>query len=273
MIRIFLVIIALFMTTTTTAQYAPINGIKMYYEIRGTGNTPLVLIHGGGSTIETNYATLLPLLSGYGKIIAVEMQAHGRTTDRGVPETYKQDAADIASLLKYLHIEKANILGFSDGGCTTLQFGISYPSLVNKLIIISSNYSNAGMIDGFADMMQHASLDNMPAPLKEGFLKVTPDKARLQIMFERDKQRRLNFPDFNEAEIKTIKSPVLLMVADKDVIKTEHVVQLSRLLSNSRLVVLPGTHGSFIGEVCTAEKDSHLPEMTALLIKEFLTHQ
>jgi len=261
------------MATVTEAQqsgYAPVNGIKMYYEIHGSGNTPLVLIHGGGSTIETNYSVLLPLLADYGKIIAVEMQAHGRTADRNVPETYQQDAADIAALLKYLKIGKANILGFSDGGCTTLQFGISYPALVNKLIIISSNYTNAGMIDGFPEMMKQASLDNMPAPLKEGFLKVTPDKQRLQAMFERDKQRRLNFPDFKEEEIKTIKSPVLLMVADKDVIKTEHVVQLSRIIPNSRLTVLPGTHGSFIGEVCTAEKGSHLPQMTAVLIKEFL---
>ena len=71
----------------------------MYYEIHGDGTMPLVLIHGGGSTIEITFGTLLPMLSGYGKVIAVELQAHGRTNDRDAPESFEQDADDVAALL------------------------------------------------------------------------------------------------------------------------------------------------------------------------------
>src|ERR1700761_969431 len=95
--------------------YAPVNGLNMYYEIYGEGDVPLVLIHGGGSTIETSFGTMLPLLEGCGKLIAVELQAHGRTNDRDAPETFEQDAADVAGLLKYLNVTRANILGFSNG--------------------------------------------------------------------------------------------------------------------------------------------------------------
>src|SRR6185312_10944428 len=80
--------------------YAPVNGINMYYETHGKGDIPLVLIHGGGSTIESNWSTMLPMLAAKGKVIAVEMQAHGRTNDRNAPESFEQDADDVAALLK-----------------------------------------------------------------------------------------------------------------------------------------------------------------------------
>src|SRR5690242_18762369 len=84
--------------TTQQSGYAPVNGIKMYYEIHGEGK-PLVLIHGGGSNIQTTFGKVLPLLAQHHKVIAVEMQAHGHTSDRDAPETFEQDAADIVALL------------------------------------------------------------------------------------------------------------------------------------------------------------------------------
>jgi pimeloyl-ACP methyl ester carboxylesterase len=83
----------------------------MYYEIHGNNGTmPLVLIHGGGSTIETTFGNVLPLLSRCRKVIAVELQAHGRTSDRDAPESFEQDADDVVALLKYLKVDKANFL-------------------------------------------------------------------------------------------------------------------------------------------------------------------
>src|ERR1700761_8634804 len=99
-----------------TSGYAPVNGLHMYYQIHGEGKMPLVLIHGGGSTIETSFERLLPLFAKNNKVIALELQAHGRTGDRDAPESFNQDADDVAGLLKYLDIAKANIVGFSNGG-------------------------------------------------------------------------------------------------------------------------------------------------------------
>ena len=100
----------------------------MYYEIRGTGE-PLVLIHGGGSTIETSFGRLLPLMSKHFKIIAMDLQAHGRTEDRNAPESFEQDADDVAALLQNLKVSKAHVLGFSNGGNTAMQLAIAIRNL------------------------------------------------------------------------------------------------------------------------------------------------
>lgn len=258
------------MEKANTTGHAPVNGISMYYEIYGSGNIPLVLIHGGGSTIESSFGALLPLLSGYGKIIAVELQAHGRTSDRNAPESFTQDADDVAALLQYLKIDKANILGFSNGASTTLQIAIRHPEVVNKIVVISAAFRRDGFIPGFFEGMQHATLDNMPAPLKEAFLKVTPDKDKLLAMFNKDRERMQHFKDWSDEAVKSIKAPALVMASDHDVITVAHTQQIAQLIPGAQLAILPGIHGAFIGEICTAEKGSKLPEVTATLVKEFL---
>src|SRR5947208_1133677 len=103
--------------------YAIVNGLRMYYEIYGTEAqaTPLVLLHGGGSTIGTNFSRIIPLLQTAREVIAVEFQAHGHTRDIDRPFTFEQSADDVSALLTQLHIPKADILGFSNGGTTALQ--------------------------------------------------------------------------------------------------------------------------------------------------------
>ena len=254
-----------------TSGYAPVNGLNLYYEIHGNGNIPLVLIHGGGSTIETSFGNFIPLMEGYGKIIAVELQAHGHTHDRETPESFTQDADDVAALLNHLKVDKANFLGFSNGGTTTLQIAIRHPDIVNKIVVVSANYRRDGMLPGFFDGMQNATLAQMPALLQDAFLKVTPDLNRLKRMFEQDKARMIGFKDIADEDIKAIKARALIMVGDQDVVTTEHAIKISHLITGARLAVLPGTHGSFIGEVCSATTGSKIPGLTATLVEEFLS--
>jgi pimeloyl-ACP methyl ester carboxylesterase len=133
------------MTVTTkqenTGQYATVNSLNMYYEIHGTG-TPLVLIHGGGSTLQTTFGRVIPSFSKNHQVIAVELQAHGHTADIDRPLSFAQDADDVAELLKQLNISKANIFGFSNGASTTLQLAIRHPDLVNKIIVASTFSKN-----------------------------------------------------------------------------------------------------------------------------------
>lgn len=252
-----------------TSGHAAVNGINMYYEIHGKGETPLVLIHGGGSTIETSFGVLLPLLASNNKVIAVELQAHGRTSDRNAPESFEQDADDVAALLKYLNVSKANILGFSNGGTTTLQIAMRYPQVVNKIIVISGATKREGFMTGFFDFMKTAAFDTMPQPLKDGYLKVNPNEAGLLNMFDKDKQRMIDFKDISDAAVSTIKAPALFMVADKDVISVKHTADMAGLINGAQLVVLPGGHGQFFGEMDSA-KGRKLPEATALLVQDFL---
>ena len=250
--------------------YAPINGLEMYYEIHGEG-MPLVLIHGGGSTIQTTFGKILPILAEKYKVIAVELQAHGHTKDRADAETFEQDADDVAALLKYLKIDRAHIMGFSNGGNTTMQVCIRHPGVVKKLVIISAFYKRQGMIQGFFDGMNNASLDNMPTYLKDAYMAIEGnDSAGLQRMFERDKTRMLEFKDWDEELLASINAPSLIICGDKDVVTTEHAVEMSRKIPNSQLLILPGTHGSFIGEGIAAQDSSNIPELTVKVIQEFL---
>lgn len=255
---------------THTSGYAAINGLNMYSEIHGSGFMPLVLIHGGGSTIESTFGTLLPLLAKDNKVIAVELQAHGRTSDREGPESFEQDADDVAALLRHLGVEKANILGFSNGGTTTLQIAIRHVQLVNKIVVISANYTRDGMMPGFFEGMQQATLHNMPQPLQDAYLKVNPDKQGLQTMFEKDRDRMIHFKDIPDEYLQAIKVPSLLMVGDKDVMSVAHVLKMSQLIPDAQLIVMPGAHGAFIGEVCSAVQGSKAPATAAALIQEFL---
>ena len=249
--------------------FAAINGIKMYYEIHGEGE-PLVLIHGGGSTIQTSFGTILPLLAQQFKVVAVELQAHGHTTDRNAPESFEQDADDVAALVKHLSLKKAHFLGFSNGGNTAMRIAMRHPELVNKLVLISSFYKRDGMIPGFFEGMQHATLESMPQLLKTHYLEINNDEKGLVAMFTKDRDRMIQFKDWSDDELRLIKAPAFLICGDHDVVTAEHTLKMAQLIPNNQVMILPGTHGSFIGEICSLEPGSKIPENTAAIIAEFL---
>jgi pimeloyl-ACP methyl ester carboxylesterase len=167
--------------------YASINGHKMYYEIHGKG-TPLVLIHGSGSTIRTTFERVLHSFTNEKQVIAVELQGHGHTPDLNRPETFEQDADDVAALLKYLKIENADFIGFSNGGNTTMQIAIRYPNLVRKIILGSTFYKRDGLYQQFWESLSHSTLKDMPQLLKDAYEKVAPDFNDLSKMYEKDKK-------------------------------------------------------------------------------------
>ena len=250
------------------SSYADVNGLKMYYEIRGEG-FPLVLIHGGGSTIETTFGRVLPAFAKKHRVIAVELQAHGHTADIDRPLSFTQDADDVAALLRQLNIPKADIFGFSNGASTTLQLAIRHPEQVNKIIVASTMFKKAGAPDGFWKMMANASFEQMPRQLKEAFLAINPDTARLMTMYHRDVARMQSFSDISEADIKSIQAPALIVCGDKDVVLPEHAVEMYRLIPHAQLSIFPGGHGDYIGEITTV-MDSAAIAGTVSVIEKFL---
>jgi len=251
-----------------TSGYAPVNGLKMYYEIHGMG-TPLVLIHGGGSTINTTFGNVLDKFAKTHKVIAVEMQAHSRTADIDRPLSFEQDADDIAALLNHLAIAKADIFGFSNGASTTLQCAIRHPQLINKIVVASTFYNKAGTPPWFWDMMGKATYEGMPQQFKDAFLEVNPDTNALHRMYERDVARMQSFRDITADQMRSITAPALIIIGDKDVTTPEHAAEMHRLLTGSRLAILPGGHGDYIGEI-TTPKDSTLIAATVHMINRFL---
>lgn len=252
----------------TAGGYATVNGIKMYYEIQGSGS-PLVLLHGGGSTLNTTYRVIMPIFAKTHKVIAVDLQAHGRTGDREAPETFEQDAADVAGLIKQLGIPKADIMGFSNGGQTCIELGLKHREQVNKLVIASAFYRRDGVPAGFWEGFKDPKFSDMPQIYKDEYLK-TGNQAGLMNMFNKDVYRMAHFQDWTDEAIKSIKAPSLVVIGDHDLPTPEHAAKMSRLLPHGRLAILPGTHGSYIGEAMTPDTGSKVPELFVAMVNEFL---
>ena len=137
-------------TSTPQTGYAPVNGLKMYYEIHGTGQ-PLVLLHGAFSAIGTSFGAVLPELARSRQVIAVELQAHGRTADIDRPLSYELMADDVAALIEHLGLEQADIFGYSMGAAVALRVALRHPEMVRKLVLASVTYNLSGIHPGLME--------------------------------------------------------------------------------------------------------------------------
>jgi pimeloyl-ACP methyl ester carboxylesterase len=250
-------------------RYADVNGISMYYEIHGAGS-PLVLLHGGGSTIQTSFGRVLPTLAKTHRVIAIELQAHGHTGDRNAPETFEQDADDVVELLRQLNISKTDILGFSNGGMTTLQLAIKYPGILRKVVIASALYNRNGTPPGFWDGFASAKLTDMPRLYRDEYMSINHNQAGLQNMFNKDVQRMATFKGWPDDVIRSIQAPALVVAGDHDVATPEHTVGLYRLLPHARLIIFPAAHGEYMGEALFPNTDDTTPAFFVELVNKFL---
>jgi pimeloyl-ACP methyl ester carboxylesterase len=251
--------------------HAPVNGINMYYEVHGRKDgVPLVLLHGGGSTIEVTFSRVLPVFAGSRRVIAVEEQAHGRTTDRNAPVAFESSADDVAALLRYLQVDRADIFGFSNGASVALQVAIRHPQLVRKMVFASSITKRAGAQPQLWEFMKQADFSNMPQPLKDAFLRVNPNVQQLKTMHDKDAARMQSFTDIPDDSVRSVRAPTLIVLGDQDIVRPEHAVELTRLISGARLLILPGGHGDYLGEAVMTQKHTCYPELAARLIDEFL---
>lgn len=251
--------------------HASVNGIQIYYQLHGRKDgVPLVLLHGGGSTIEVTFSRVLPVFAGSRRVIAVEEQGHGRTTDRDAPVTFESSADDVAGLLRYLKVDKADVFGFSNGASIALQMAIRHSELVRKLVFASSMTRRDGAQPQLWEFMKQADFASMPQPLKDAFLRVNPNSQQLRTMHDKDAARMRNFEDVPNELVQSVRSPTLVVVGDRDIVRLEHAVELTRLIPGGRLLILPGGHGDYLGEAVMTREDTRYPELTARLIGEFL---
>ena len=245
--------------------YAPVNGLRIYFEIHGIANPtrpPLVLLHGGGDTIKTSFGYILPELARDRQIIALEQQGYGHTADiADRPFSFEQSADDTAALLDYLHIAKADLFGFSNGGTIALQVAIRHPKVVHKLVLASALSKREGAYPWLWEAMAKAKLENMPKELQEEYLKVAPRPENLRMFHDKAAQRMRDFKDITADAIRGITAPALVIVGDADVIRPEHAVEMFRALPHAQLAVLPGTDHMKV----TARTEWLVPTISAFL--------
>jgi pimeloyl-ACP methyl ester carboxylesterase len=225
--------------------YAPVNGLQLYYEIHGPADStqpPLVLLHGGGDTIETSFGRILPELARTRRVVAFEQQGYGHTADIvDRPFSFEQSADDTAALLEYLKIKHADLLGFSNGGTIALQVAIRHASVVRKVIVASALSRREGADAWFWEMMKSATLETMPRELQDAYRKVAPHPENLRLFHDKAAQRMRDFTDIPDGQIRTMAAPVLVVCGDHDVVRPEHAVDLFRLLPDVEVLILPGT--------------------------------
>ena len=221
---------------------ALVHGLQLYYEMHGNpakDGVPLVLLHGGGSTLETSFGKLIPLVSKTRQVIAFEQQGHGHTADIDRPFSFAQSAEDAVALLRHLHVAKADFLGYSNGGHISLEIALRHPEVVRSLILQSVFFSREGTDARFWEGFDHAKLDDMPPELKKAYLATAPHPEQLPSFFAKSVQRMREFKGWTPAQIRTIRAPTLLVLGDRDIVLVEHAAQMQRLLPDARLAVLP----------------------------------
>lgn len=222
-------------TTAPKTGYAPVNGLKLYYEIHGNGE-PLVLLHGGlGAT--SMFGDNLPALAKVRKVIAVDLQGHGRTADIDRESSVELMADDIAALLKHLNIAKADIMGYSMGGGVALQTAIRHPEVVNKLIVASAPFKRNGFYPEI--LVQQAQVGPEAAemmkqtPMYKLYDSIAPKPEDWKKLLTKIGEAMKKDYDWSES-IKTIKAPTLVIAADADIFPPSHTVELYGLLGGGQ---------------------------------------
>jgi pimeloyl-ACP methyl ester carboxylesterase len=235
-----------------TTGYAPVNGIKMYYEVHGSGE-PVVLLHGAFMTITNNWTGWIDELSRTRKVIAVEMQGHGRTADTKRDITYENLADDVAALLKELDIPRADLIGYSMGGTVAMQCAIRHPDKVRKVVVISSVFRRDGMVKEALDMFPKLTADAFKgSPIEVEYKKLSPTPDDFPKFVKRLLATASSGHDLGADKLKATTAPMFFIHGDADGIRLEHVAEMFRLKggeihgdmkprSTSRLAILPNT--------------------------------
>jgi len=233
--------------------YAPVNGLQMYYEIHGSGGTPLLLLHGGLFNIDLQFGEVLPGLAQTRQVIATDFQAHGRTNDIDRPLTSAHLASDVVGLLEHLGRTQVDVFGFSVGGAVALQLAIKHPDLVRKLVVSSVSFHPDGDRAENSEAVGEMTVDMIAGtPMEQDYLAKSPNPDKLQDLLNKLGRYDDGFRGWSDADIENIAASTLITVGDCDAVKLEHVVRFLQLrggdvngdfvgVPDSQLAVFPGT--------------------------------
>ncbi len=226
----------------SSSGYAPVNGIKVYYEIYGEGK-PIVLLHGAFYTIDMNWGQLIPELSRTRKVIAIEFQSHGHTPFSDRKLSIAALASDVEKVMDYLHIDSADVAGYSMGGSVAYQFAVQSPQRLRKLVIISSTYKTSGWLPEVNSALENFKPEFFEnTPIKTAYDAVAPDKTKwrsfLKQMFDFAKEPF----DVGDSNIAKIAAPVLIISGDNDGLDKIELMKTYKLLGggvSADLVPMP----------------------------------
>jgi pimeloyl-ACP methyl ester carboxylesterase len=209
------------------------DGVKLYYEVYGTG-APLLMVHGNGGSISDLRGQIAYFRKRY-QVIAMDSRDHGRSADSAEALTYEKMTDDLAALVGHLKVGPVDVLGWSDGGIEALLLGSRHPAKVKKLVAMAANLNPTD--DAFsAEVLAliQSMMAEVPAAVRE-----TPEGRRsLKVT-----GMMLVEPHIDTKALEAIAAPTLVLAADHDVIRDEHTIEIYHHIPNSQLAVFPNaTH-------------------------------
>jgi pimeloyl-ACP methyl ester carboxylesterase len=254
--------------------YLPINGLKLYYEVYGelgkSRTAPLLFMPGSFQSTEST-KDWVAAFAAKRAVIVFDPQGHGRTADTSRKMSYEQFGDDAAALLRALKVERADVMGYSQGGGVGLRLASRHPRLVNKLVILSSAYRKDGWYPAVSKALAAMDAKGFAgSPVEATFKKHTPDPRAFEAYIEKMRGLSINEQDMTDAQMRAISARTMVIVGDADAVKPEHAVAMFKLrgggdeeasatgtltkLPAARLVILPATsHIGISGEVKVLE--------------------
>jgi pimeloyl-ACP methyl ester carboxylesterase len=203
-------------------------------------------------------------------VIAVDEEGHGRTAATDRPLTAENSAGDVLAVLDQLQLHSVDVLGFSAGGHTALALAMQHPARVRRLIAASTFFSRDAVPDEFWDGMTSATMASMPGAYQDADRSLNPEPGHMERLFELDRQRISGFPGWTEEDLGKITAPTLVLCADQDVMSSEHAVRMSRAIPKARLLIVPGGHGDYLGELAASDGDLRAMHATLPQLLRFL---
>lgn len=248
--------------------YAKVNGLEMYYEIHGAAHAnrrPLVLLHGGATTIGLSFGAVLPALSAGRRVIAPELQGHGHTADTDRDLTVPYLASDVVALLDELGVPQADVLGYSLGGLTALEIAVRYPDRVGRLVMVSAPYTQDGMRDEIRTPDYSSPLLPTQADFQDmaaAYAAVAPHPEHFETFLGKVSAAAHAPLPWTADDLRGLAAPTLLLLGDRDFVHVEHAAEMQRLIPDARLAVLPDTtHMTVLRQ----------PPVVLPLLEDFLT--
>jgi pimeloyl-ACP methyl ester carboxylesterase len=255
--------------TPSRSGHLPINGLSLYHEVYGelggSKASPLLLIPGAFMATDS----MKPWVSAFGgerTVIVFDQQGHGRTPDTAREMSYEQFADDAAALLRALGVDRADVMGYSQGGGVALQLALRHPTLVDKLVSLSATYRRDGwypsVLEGIAGLDATALAGS---PIETAFKEHTPDATAFDAYLEKMKVLNIEDQNISDAQMRSISAKTMVIVGDADGVRPEHALAMFRLRGGgdeeaaasgvlqkvpaARLVILPAmSHIGISGE-------------------------
>lgn len=236
-----------------TTGFAPVHGLKMYYEVHGAGE-PVVLLHGAFMAITLNWDGWIGELAKTRKVIAIEMQGHGRTADIARDITPENLADDVAALLDHLKIPRADVIGYSMGGTVAMQCAIRHPDRVRRVVVLSSPFRSDGVVKEGADALKNLTPELFKdSPLETDYKKLSPTPDDFPKFVRHMVASMSKGRDLKAAELRATPAPMFFIFGDADGIRIEHMAEMFHLKGG-------GTHGDLGPR--TASRLAILPDTT-----------